>query len=106
VVATRPIANNGLLLLLENVKRKLEKAESIFRLVLDTQPIYREWLRLVEKYTVLGISSHDARIVAAMNVHGLTHLLTFNVQDFKRYHGKEISIVSPDEFLRSTPETI
>jgi predicted nucleic acid-binding protein len=34
---------------------------------------------------VSGKQAHDARIVAAMKVHGVTHLLTFNTDDFKRY---------------------
>jgi predicted nucleic acid-binding protein len=39
-----------------------------------------------------GKASHDARLVAAMKVHGITHVLTFNVDDFKRY---EISVLHP-----------
>jgi len=104
VVATRPIDNNGLGLSIDNVKRKLEKAESFFRLRLDTQPIYREWFRLVEVYRVSGVNAHDARIVAAMKVHGLTHLVTFNVADFKRYDGPEITVLTPAQLLRSLPE--
>jgi len=45
VAATRPIANNGLGLAVDNVKRKLERAESFFELLPDTPAIYREWLR-------------------------------------------------------------
>ena len=37
--------------------------------------------------------SADARIVAAMKVHNVTHLLTFNTDDFKRYD--EITVVNP-----------
>ncbi|MCI0540879.1 MAG: hypothetical protein L0Z50_37235, partial [Verrucomicrobiales bacterium] len=101
VVATRPLANNGLALSLENTKRKVEKAESFFRLALDTPAIYREWLRLVETYGVSGVNAHDARIVAAMKVHAISHLLTFNVEDFRRYQKAEIVVVTPAEILRS-----
>jgi predicted nucleic acid-binding protein len=103
VVATRPIDNNGLGLSVENVRRKVEKAESFFTLRLDTQPIYREWLRLVEVYRVSGVNGHDARIVAAMKIHGLTHLVTFNVGDFKRYDSTEITVLSPAQVLTSFP---
>src|SRR5688572_6651485 len=72
VVATRPLANNGLGLSLENTKRKVEKSESFFHLALDTQAIYREWLRLVDTYTVSGVNAHDARIVAAMKIHAIS----------------------------------
>jgi hypothetical protein len=46
---------------------------------------------------VVGKNGHDARLVAAMMVHGLTHLLTFNVQDFRRYPG--ITAVTPADVL-------
>jgi predicted nucleic acid-binding protein len=101
VVATRPIANNGLGLSLENAKRKIKKAESFFRLALDTQPIYREWLRLVDTYAVSGLPAHDARIVAAMKVHAIDRLVTFNTEDFKRFHRKEITVLSPSEVTAS-----
>ncbi len=105
VVATRPVANKGLGLSLENTLRKVTKAEAFFELLLDPLGIYREWLRLVEAYTVSGLNGHDARIVAAMKLHGVSHLLTFNVADFKRYHGKEITVTTPAEILRSLPSS-
>ena len=100
VVATRPVANNGLGLTVENVKRKLEKAESFFELLPDTQAIYHEWLRLVHAYLVVGVGAHDARIVAAMKSHGATHLITFNTDDFRRFNNTEITVVTPAEILR------
>jgi predicted nucleic acid-binding protein len=103
VVATRPIGSNGLGLSVESVKRKAEKAESFFTLRLDMQPIYREWLRLVEVYRVSGVNAHDARIVAAMKVHGITRLVTFNVSDFTRYDATEITALSPAQLLQTFP---
>jgi predicted nucleic acid-binding protein len=103
VVATRPIANNGLGLSVENVKRKVEKAEFFFRLYLDTSQVYREWLRLVESYSVSGLKAHDARIVAAMKIHRLTNLVTFNINDFKRFKDSEIAVFTPSEVMRSWP---
>jgi len=101
VVATRPIDHNGLGLSVDSVKRKVEKAESFFSLRLDTPTVYREWLRIVETYRVSGVNAHDARIVAAMKVHGLTHLVSFNISDFKRYDPAEITVLSPAQLLRS-----
>jgi predicted nucleic acid-binding protein len=40
-----------------------------------------------------GVQVHDARLVAVMHVHGLTHLLTLNTVDFIRYPG--ITVVHP-----------
>jgi hypothetical protein len=45
---------------------------------------------------VTGKSGHDARLVAAMVVHGLTHLLTFNTSHFARYSG--ITVLDPAAF--------
>jgi predicted nucleic acid-binding protein len=97
VVATRPVSSNGLGLSLEHAKRMIKKAELFFRLALDTQAIYREWMRLIEAYSVSGLAAHDARIVAAMRVHSIDRLVTFNTEDFRRYHGKEITVLSPGE---------
>ena len=102
-MATRPVDKNGLGLSIDKVKRKVEKAPSFFQLRLDSQAIYHEWLRLVGTYSVSGVAAHDARIVAAMKVHGLTHLVTFNVSDFRRYDGREISLVAPNDIARSLP---
>jgi len=33
---------------------------------------------------------HDARLAAAMLVHGLNHILTLNQPDFARYTGLEV----------------
>ena len=43
----------------------------------------------------MGVNVHDARLVATMLVHGLTHIVTFNIRDFTRY--TEITAVHPRE---------
>lgn len=40
-----------------------------------------------------GVQAHDARLVAAMVVHRIDQLLTFNIEDFTRY--KEIQPLLP-----------
>jgi hypothetical protein len=37
------------------------------------------------RHGVCGKKAHDTRLVAAMLVHGVKHILTFNVGDFARY---------------------
>jgi hypothetical protein len=44
-------------------------------------------------YGVSGTKLHDARIVAAMIVHGVRHILILDGSDFERY--TEIVIVPP-----------
>jgi len=51
----------------------------------DNEEVYLEWRRLVLRKSVLGVKVHDARLVAAMVVHKVTHLLTLNDLDFRRY---------------------
>jgi len=74
---------------------ELVQIKNLFELLPDTPAIYPEWERLVVQHAVSGKNVHDTRIVAAMNVHGISHLLTFNVADFKRF--LRITIVSPSD---------
>ena len=67
--------------------------ERLFLLAPDRPEVHAEWRRIVVANNVSGIQVHDARIVAAMRVHRLTHLLTLNVRDFGRYSG--ITVVHP-----------
>ena len=50
---------------------------------------------------MIGKNAHDARFVAAMSVHGLSHLLTFNSQDFRQYPA--ITAVAPADVLAWMP---
>jgi predicted nucleic acid-binding protein len=59
----------------------------------DSEAIYHEWRRLVVTHSVSGVKVHDARLAAAMKVHGIEHLLTLNPDDFTRY--TDITVVHP-----------
>jgi hypothetical protein len=52
--------------------------KKLFLLFPDNSQILPEWERLVTHHAVSGKNGHDTRYVAAMNVHGITHLLTIN----------------------------
>ncbi len=96
VVCTRPAtARGGYGLSSAKAEQKIKLIERYCELLADSAATHQEWKRLVVTHTVQGVVIHDARLVAAMNVHGVTHLLTFNKGDFKRYPG--ITLVSPDE---------
>jgi predicted nucleic acid-binding protein len=71
-------------------QKQIEKA---FILLPDVEAIHHEWRRLVFAYGVSGAKVHDARIVAAMIVHGVRQILTLDGSDFERY--SEIVIVAP-----------
>ncbi|HJQ23758.1 MAG TPA: PIN domain-containing protein [Blastocatellia bacterium] len=92
-VATRPLANNGLGLTVEGATHELKELKAIFLVLPDTPDILTEWEQLVIQNRVSGKQAHDARIVAAMKVHSVTHLLTFNTDDFKRY--ADVTAVHP-----------
>jgi|SRR6185295_8348637 len=97
-VATRPLSVNGLGMTPAQAQSELSRIKSLFRLLPDTPAIYDEWETLVSRHQVSGRNAHDARIVAAMNVHAISSILTFNGDDFKRYSA--INVVSPaDESL-------
>jgi predicted nucleic acid-binding protein len=72
---------------------RAQRVERAFTLLPENELIHPEWRRLVLGHAVSGAQVHDARLVAAMHVHGVTHLLTLNVRDFARYPG--ITVVHP-----------
>jgi hypothetical protein len=87
VVATRPLAQNGLGLTPAQAQTEIAQLKSLFTVLADTPAIFPEWERLVVLHQVSGKNAHDPRLVAAMAVHGIGRLLTFNVPDFQRYRG-------------------
>ncbi|HZB89142.1 MAG TPA: PIN domain-containing protein [Terracidiphilus sp.] len=95
-VLTRPVDRNGYgLTTQESDERALEIEESL-QLLPDLPAVHQEWRRLLVDYSVCGVQVHDARLVAAMRVHGVGRILTFNTKDFGRY--KFIEAVHPSHF--------
>jgi predicted nucleic acid-binding protein len=92
-VYTRPLERNGLGHAAAEAEAEVNRLKAFFSLLPDTSEIYQEWERLVVVYAVRGVNVHDAKLVAAMLVHGLTHVLTFNISDFARY--SEITAIHP-----------
>lgn len=97
VVATRPVTVNGLGLTIQDVDRQIQDLLSRFILLRDERGIFAHWYELVVRNAVHGKLAHDTRLVAAMQRHGLTNLLTFNKSDFSRFAG--IHVLSPDDVL-------
>jgi predicted nucleic acid-binding protein len=90
--ATRPFAENGLSLTVEQATKELEQIKRFWGLLPDV-PLYEEWERVVKLHRVSGRNAHDARLVAAMHVHGIDKILTFNVKDFGRFG--DITVLDP-----------
>jgi predicted nucleic acid-binding protein len=83
--ATRSPAHNGLGLAVTVAAAALDHIERVFVLLPDHPAIYDQWKRLVMTHRVIGNQVYDARLVAAMMVHGVARILTFNAGDFTRY---------------------
>jgi predicted nucleic acid-binding protein len=95
VVVTRPKNANGFGASVAEASRAIGKWKLLFRLLRDERGIFTKWEDLVTTSNVSGKTAHDARLVAAMQRHGLTSLLTFNQSDFARY--PSITVYTPAE---------
>lgn len=97
VVATRPLESNGLGMAVAAADAGVSEWMAVFRLLLDERGVFPLWRDLIVRNDVKGKNAHDARLVAAMQRHELTRLLSFNKQDFVRYSA--IQVVTPTEVL-------
>ena len=94
-VATRPRGENGLGLTAAEAAVELRRIKGMFLFLPESPAIYPAWEALVVRHQVMGKPSHDARLVAAMQVHNLTAILTFDSTGFSRYPG--IEAVNPSD---------
>ncbi len=98
-VATRPQSQNGLGYSIEQAAAELTRLKAFFIILSASEKIYPFWESLVIQFRVAGKQAHDARLVAAMKVHGLRSILTFDTSDFKRFPGIEVihpaDVISP-----------
>lgn len=94
-VATRPRDVNGLGLSVAEVRTQVRNLRGMFTCLAEPPDMAERWQALAEKHSVRGRPAHDARIVALMLAHNVTHLLTLNPADFTRY--PDITTVTPQE---------
>jgi len=95
VVATRPLGENGLGMAPSEAAVELGRIKSMFLFMPETPAIYPAWEALVQEHAVSGKPSHDARLVAAMQVYGLTAVLTFDTTGLARFPG--VQVIHPAE---------
>jgi predicted nucleic acid-binding protein len=98
-VCTRPADRNGFGFSVAETDERAARIEAKFSFAADSEATHREWRRIVVAASISGIQVHDARMVAAMHVHGIANLLTLNVKDFRRF--SDTSVLSPGEILAS-----
>ena len=95
---TRPTDRNGYGLSPQDTDRRTKFFEEKLRFLPDSLMVHEEWRKLLVTHNVSGVQVHDARLVAAMRVHGVTRILTFNNKDFARYpdieaiHPRDVSL--------------
>lgn len=97
-VTTRPAtARGGFGLDVQEARRRVRVLERLFQVLPDSPSAYPIWKQLVVRHGVMGVQVHDARLVAWMQGHGVSHLLTLNASDFARY--QTITALTPQHLL-------
>jgi len=51
----------------------------------------------LSRYRVKGVQVHDARLAAVMLASGVSEIITFDRDDFKRY--TELTVIHPEDLL-------
>ena len=95
-VAMRPAANNGLGFSVALALVEMEKIERFLTVLRDSPAAYGEWTRLVVQHRVIGSKVHNAKLVAAMNVHRIRRIPTSNIGAFARY---DVEAIDPSSLL-------
>lgn len=95
--STRPTDKGGFGMTPLATDQLLRIIEQHFPLLPDSPNVYSGWRQLVVTYNVSGVKVHDARLVAAMICQGVTHILTFDTEDFARYKPEGIVAVNPTD---------
>ncbi len=93
-LATRPLSANGLGLSPAQASAEARRIEAVYPLLPDVSAVYPLWRNLVDTFAVVGRQVYDARLVAVMQAHGVTNLLTLDAGDFRRFVGV-VSVVDP-----------
>lgn len=99
-VATRPVDANGLGMSCAWAGSQVAQMKRFFVILAENADVQPEWERLVAQHSVSGKKVHDARLVATMNVHRVSRILTFNIGDFSRYPG--VTVIDPSRMDLAT----
>ncbi|MEQ8846643.1 type II toxin-antitoxin system VapC family toxin [Botrimarina sp.] len=86
-------------------RRPREEVDRTLRhcvLLTDVGRLAEEWLELVTQNSVSGKAAHDARLVAAMQTHGVRTIVTFNPRDFDRY--SQLVVVTPESVVAGSAD--
>ena len=92
-VATRPQASGPALAMAAAIA-DVQALQDVVNVAEDGPAVYDRLLQLLVASPGGGKQVHDANLVATMLEHRITHLLTFNGADFRRF-GNLIEVVAP-----------
>ena len=84
-VLTRPLDRNGFGLTPLEADRRTRMIENQIPMLPDDPRVHLVWRGLLVAHAISGVQVHDARIAAAMQVHGVKRILTLNTRDFARF---------------------
>jgi predicted nucleic acid-binding protein len=94
VVATRPVAVNGLGWTPGETQQAVEMLINQFEWLEEILDIFHLWFNLATTHQISGKRTHDLRIQAVMLAHNISHILTLNPKDFVKIEG--ITIIHPN----------
>jgi predicted nucleic acid-binding protein len=100
-VLTRPADRNGFGFSPAIADVRAGEIESAFRLLPDIPAVHIEWRQLLVIHSISGVQVHDARLVAAMHVHRVNRILTFNTRDFVRF--TDVEAIHPIDLSNQVP---
>jgi predicted nucleic acid-binding protein len=92
-IATRMPVTNGLGMTASQAYQWIAFFRQRFPLLPDPNDLPDRWIGLVNRLGIKGFRAHDARLAAAMQCHGIYHLLTFNGGDFKHL---PVTVLDPE----------
>ena len=90
VVSTRPIEVNGLGLTPQEAVGNADAIVDRCTILEENRDVAARLRQLVRAAGCAGKQIHDANIVATMQAHGVTHMLTDNLADFRRFSGLDV----------------
>lgn len=80
---------------IEELDRQVTAIHSLFRVADETYEVTAQLMALLRTYATRGKQIHDANIVATMLAFGIDTLLTFNLDDFRRFEDRILIVVPP-----------
>lgn len=96
-VATRPLSSNGFGWPTDRGRLERDLWIARFSLLEETAEVFPRWIALMDRYHVTGRRIFDLRLLAIMQVYGISHLLTFDVEDFPVISG--VTVVHPTQLV-------